>query len=36
MYVNKIHRKIQRDKCISFKIVKFLIEICELFNEEMI
>ena len=36
MYVNKIHRKIQRHKYIPFKIGKFLIKICELFNEEMI
>ena len=36
MYVNKIHRKIQRDKYIPFKIGKFLIKICELFDEVMI
>ena len=36
MYVIKIHRKIQRDKYIPFEIDKFLIKICELFNEEMI
>ena len=36
MYVTKIHRKIQRNKYIPFKIGKFLIKICELFNDEMI
>ena len=36
MYVNKIPRKNSSDKYIPFKIGKFSIKICELFNEEMI